>query len=113
MSLTADPGELFFSTLARDPEMAELVSVFVLELPSRLAAIRRAASDGDCPTINRLAHQLKGAGGSYGFAQLSSAAGDLDRAACSHLTFEEVAAALDRLANICNRVRAGRPPLPS
>ena len=50
--------------LASDPEMAELVALFVDELPTRVAAIQQAAADGDWLQVRLLAHQLKGAGGS-------------------------------------------------
>ncbi len=68
------------SQFADDPEMSELVGLFVSELPARLAALESAWSAGDSPVLRRLAHQLKGAGAGYGFPAVSDAAGDVETA---------------------------------
>jgi len=113
MSPSVAPAEPYFSTLAQDPETAELVDQFVGELPDRLAAILQSAEACDWPNVSRLAHQLKGAGGSYGFPQLGSAAGELERVARGRSSAVEVAAALEQLVSICTRARAGLPALRS
>src|SRR5437868_13931735 len=70
-----------YSTLSGDPDLAELVALFVSELPQRLADIRQAAQEQNWQEARRLSHQLRGAGGSYGFPLLTAAAAQVESAA--------------------------------
>jgi HPt (histidine-containing phosphotransfer) domain-containing protein len=99
---------MYYSHMAGDPELAELVRLFVQELVERLAKMSEAARAGDWQQLGRLAHQLKGAGGSHGFPQLTTPASELEIAARSTAP-EAVAEALHRLIEACGRVRAGLP----
>jgi HPt (histidine-containing phosphotransfer) domain-containing protein len=79
---TPTPHTPLRSSLAGDPDMAELVDMFLEELPQRLTVLTTAVDAGDIETLRRLAHQLKGAAGGYGFgdasqSQLSSMAGSI------------------------------------
>jgi HPt (histidine-containing phosphotransfer) domain-containing protein len=92
------------SLFADDPEMAELVQRFVAALPSRIAKLREAAADPVARGFfQRLAHQLAGAAGGYGFPQLSDAARRLELA-ISH--GQDGATALEALAALCRQVGA-------
>ena len=106
--VTPEAG-LCFSTLANDPEMGQLVDLFVQELPSRLVAIQQATDDGNLPEAGRLAHQLKGAGGSYGFPHLMEAAALVERVARGQSSKPEFESALGELAIACAQTRAGSP----
>mgnify|MGYP003489492318 FL=1 len=67
------------SSYESDPDMLEIVCDFARELPvraARLEALLEARSYSDLQT---LAHQLKGAGGGYGFAQITEVAGRLEQ----------------------------------
>jgi histidine phosphotransfer protein HptB len=111
-STNTEDTVLYFSELGSDPEMGQLVELFVQELPSRLTTIQRAASDHDWQDVGRFAHQLKGAGGSHGFPELASAAASVERAARGGGLEAEVTAALKRLAFTCAQTRAGTPCRP-
>jgi HPt (histidine-containing phosphotransfer) domain-containing protein len=100
--------ELLYSDLAADPDLAELVELFVRELPTRLADLRAAIASGDFTTVRRLAHQLKGAGGSHGFPQLGPPAWKVEQAA-TQVDAGGATAALEELIAVCGRTRAGRP----
>jgi HPt (histidine-containing phosphotransfer) domain-containing protein len=63
-----------------DPDMAELVRGFASELPARATSLEELLSQNDLPELQRLAHQLKGAGGGYGFPQITDAAAGLEQA---------------------------------
>lgn len=54
--------------------MAGLVASFVAGLPAQVEAIQQAWQSGDEPRLRRLAHQLKGAAGGYGFPSITAAA---------------------------------------
>jgi HPt (histidine-containing phosphotransfer) domain-containing protein len=60
--------------------MMEIVREFACELPDRVTALETCLIEGDLAQLQTLAHQLKGAGGGYGFAQISEAAGTLEQA---------------------------------
>lgn len=67
------------SDFADDPSMAEIIGEFVAELPERVSAIRDAVRLGDTVKVRRIAHQLKGAGGGYGFPIISEAAAAVEQ----------------------------------
>jgi HPt (histidine-containing phosphotransfer) domain-containing protein len=69
------------SRFADDPDMAEVIASFVQLLPQRCQAMREALNNNDLPTLQRLAHQMKGAGGSYGYPMLTRAGKELGAAA--------------------------------
>jgi HPt (histidine-containing phosphotransfer) domain-containing protein len=78
MSSPSDPAPLF-SDFASDPEMKELIEMFVSELPDRIEALSKAWNESEFELVGRLAHQLKGAGGGYGFPVIGEAAGRLEQ----------------------------------
>lgn len=109
MNESALVAVLYYSKLAQEPDLAELVELFVAELPARLESLRQAAAVGDWEQVGRIAHQLKGAGGSHGFPQLGQPAWQLEQAARASQRALTVSAAIDELAAACARVRAGVP----
>lgn len=72
------PRKLFSDLLADDPEMRELVVEFVDDLSDRLAKLQQAYEELDWELLTKLAHQLKGAAGSYGYSTLSQLAATME-----------------------------------
>ncbi len=106
--MASDPEPLR-STYAHDPEMVELVQEFVAELPKRLEAIQRAYESGSANELKRLAHQLRGSAGGYGFPGVSDAAGTIeDRLRAMSSTDAPALRAIERevaeLVRLCSRV---------
>ncbi len=66
------------STLEGDPDMAELVGLFVGDLPQRINSIEQAWSTKRAADIQRLAHQLRGSSASYGFPTIGESAARLE-----------------------------------
>ena len=95
-----------YSTLRGDADMVELLTQFVGDLPDRLADIRQAAQGQNWQEVRRLAHQLRGAGGSYGFPLLTTAAGEVETIAREQTNTADFRAALDQLTAISERLRA-------
>jgi len=95
-----------YSSLAGDPDMMELLALFVSELPQRLVEIRQAAQGQNWQEVRRLAHQLRGAGGSYGFPLLTTAAGQVENIARQQISISELRIALDQLTAVSERLRA-------
>lgn len=107
MSSPTEPP--IFSSLASDPEMLELVQEFVQALPDRVNAIVEALSSNNVQEIQRLAHQLKGASGGYGFDIIGQAAADLNAAARTASTVGELTAQIQELISLCQRARDTAP----
>lgn len=92
------------SEYADDPDMAELIELFVGELPERVALLTDALAQGDMDLLAGAAHQIKGAGGGYGFPALTEAGRHLETAAReSRDDLETVKARVEDLIDICNR----------
>lgn len=68
------------SSYESDPDMVEIVCDFARELPARAARIEALVEARSLSELQTLAHQLKGAGGGYGFAQITEIAGRLEQA---------------------------------
>jgi CheY-like chemotaxis protein/HPt (histidine-containing phosphotransfer) domain-containing protein len=102
------PGGALVSAFGDDPDMAEIVDRFVASLPSRVAALRVEHAGGAArrDDVKRLAHQLKGGAGGYGFPAITEAAAALERAVVDGAPDDAVGAALEALAALCDRARA-------
>ncbi len=68
------------STYEDDLDMMEIVQEFADELPGRAESAETLLRDGDLSELQRLAHQLKGAGGGYGFDAITEVAAALEQA---------------------------------
>ena len=67
-----------------DAELAALVPGFLERRRADAVAIRAAAAADDFETARSLGHQLKGAGGGYGFPELTRLGAEIEEAAKSH-----------------------------
>jgi len=94
------------STLSGDEDMHEIVEQFVRELPDRSSAILRASQAADVETLRRLAHQLKGAAGGFGFPRITEAAAVVERALGEGVDAPVLLVGIDHLVTLCRRARA-------
>jgi two-component system sensor histidine kinase/response regulator len=72
-------GRLVSELLYEDPELHDVVEEFVAGLSGRIAELRRAYQRLDWEQLESLAHRLKGAGGSYGYPDLSRLAARMEQ----------------------------------
>jgi HPt (histidine-containing phosphotransfer) domain-containing protein len=75
---TVAAGTRHRSEFADDPDMREIVRVFVGDMPAKVREVRACWERGDLDRLMRLAHQLKGAAAGYGFPNISDAATSLE-----------------------------------
>lgn len=96
---------LISQLVADDPDMIDLVEEFVGGLETRLADLKAAHARNDYEQLKTLAHQLKGAGGSYGYPQISELAANVEPqfAQEDDSTFEHFAAQLLELIQAARR----------
>ena len=109
MTNSTVPASFLYSSLADDPDLGELVEMYVDEMPERIESLRSLLAAEDWNELSRFAHQIKGAGGSYGFEQLTPLAFTLEQAAREADLPDAIRAACDALVDACGRARAGLP----
>ncbi|MAY73605.1 MAG: hypothetical protein CMJ31_02580 [Phycisphaerae bacterium] len=97
------------SEFADDPEMAELLELFVEELPDRARDLAEALTSGDVNRLRVLSHQMKGSAPGYGFSQLGSAAGEIEHLVTfgpeGDMDLGELKRRVDELVGMCERVQ--------
>jgi histidine phosphotransfer protein HptB len=101
--------ELIYSRLGEDPDLGEIVTMFVDEMPDRMASLERQFQAQDWESLRRSAHQLKGAAGSYGFDAISPVAGRLESAVRDQDPVDQIHATVEEILDLCRRVRSGGP----
>ena len=81
------------SSKSDDPDIGDLIEMFVDESAVRATQMQTLFARGEFEQIQRLAHQLRGAGGGYGFDGLTRLAAVLE-AACEQGDPGDIADAL-------------------
>jgi len=85
------------------PELADLIPGFLQNRRNDVAAVRDALEHGDFKTVEHLGHGMSGAGGSWGFDEVTVIGASMERAArsadrdASHRLVDELARYLDRV----------------
>ena len=92
--------------VGQDGDYAEIVEQFIQELPQRMQAIEGAVLGQNFEELQRLAHQLKGSGGGYGYPALSERATQLEQLAISH-ELAGCRTALEDLRQLVSRLVVG------
>ncbi len=101
--------EPLYSDFCDDPDMTQIIGEFVATLPHRCASLQEALDVGDSSKIRYLAHQLKGAGGGYGFSEISAVATHLERIATDGANSTELRMHVGVLVQTCRRASSGVP----
>ena len=91
------------SEYADDPDFRELLGDFTSALPDRRDNLLAAHRTGVPEDLRVQAHRLKGAGGGYGFPELSELAAALE-VACRNHEPARMAEALEALVRYMNRI---------
>ena len=107
MNMTTNQTAIY-SDFGGEPEMGELVEMFVEEMPDRINAIVESLGRGDLEALQYATHQMKGAAGSYGFHQLTAYAAEAESLVRNEQSEENVCKAVHELIDQCQRVRAGQ-----
>ncbi len=81
MSSAPEPSKthrLISQLLLEDGDLRDIVEEFVAGLSSRITELLKAHDQLDWDRLTLLAHQLKGAAGSYGYPEISRLCADLE-----------------------------------
>ncbi|MCE5278896.1 MAG: CHASE domain-containing protein [Planctomycetaceae bacterium] len=96
------------SDYADDPDMCEIIGKFVEALSDKCALMTAALKNVQTADLTRLAHQLKGAAGGYGYPTLTDAARHLETAAKAN-DIEAATLAFKHVADLCRAIQIGWP----
>ena len=100
--------EPLLSEYADDEEMFELVESFVAGLGDTCRTLVVGLDRGDIESVRRLAHQMKGAGGGYGYPSLTDAGRRLEQAVAGAGVIDgEVRSCAESLIELCRRAEVG------
>lgn len=102
----ADGHGVLACEYADDLDLWDVIEGFVGRLHERVGQMRHSLAHNDLEEVRRLAHQLKGAGGSYGYPALTDASRVLEQAAKAG-DAEAANLALAGLARLCQAAVRG------
>jgi len=104
----APEGPLLSSLPLDDPDFREIIEEFIERLYEQLDAMKQTLKAGDLEQLARLAHWLKGSGGTAGFDAFTQPARELEQLAKQGRT-DELPAALHVIERLAARCVAGVP----
>ncbi|HEY7120875.1 MAG TPA: ATP-binding protein [Tepidisphaeraceae bacterium] len=92
------------SQYADDPAMTGLVADFVAALPERVLQMEALVREPELKQLRQAIHQLKGAGGGYGYPDITRLAADAERAIDAGAALHAVGREVDELIELIRRV---------
>ena len=92
------------STRADHPDVAPILPRFIARLSGHVARLHQLHATGDRDELQRLAHQLRGSGKTFGFERLTELAHNLEETLQSHQPAHEVTTALHHLTQYMEHV---------
>jgi signal transduction histidine kinase/DNA-binding response OmpR family regulator len=97
------------SSYADDPAMREILDGFIRDLPEKVKTMSELLARNDLAELARLAHQLKGAGGGYGFDPLSRQAERLETQIKTDQPLDAIAREVGELTDLIARITRPSP----
>jgi len=92
------------SSLAGNPRLMAIIPEFVDGLPGKVRELRGSLESSDLPELRRLAHQLLGTCGGYGFAAVSEPARSLEQSIKAGRDEESITAQVKSLIEVIRRI---------
>ena len=99
-----DTAPVYRSTLADHPDVGPVLPMFVRRLSGHVRGLRAALAAGQFEEILRIAHQLRGAGKSFGFEPITAYAAAVEELLRAARPPAEIAPALERLVDYIEHV---------
>jgi len=98
------------SDFSDDDSMTEIIEIFLNEIPQRIKLIESSFHSGNKEQLCKIIHQLKGAGGGYGFKLITSNAAAFEKQMkqAEDNWQQTIIRALEEFVTILHRVHAGR-----
>ncbi len=102
----AEPTPLVSALPTHNPVFQEIAAEFAEHLAEKIPSMREAFLSDDFESLKKLAHWLKGSGGTAGFAAFTEPAAQLERAA-KNSDNDEIRERLDEIESLANRIQLG------
>jgi len=97
-------GDKIVSTMIDHRGMKKIIVEYIEGLPMEVAKMQEMIDRNDLPSLKRVAHQLRGTGGGYGFDSITDLAADVENAIKEGKDRESVIKHLDLLMDVVRRV---------
>ena len=97
------------STYADDADMREALNDFIKELPEKVQRMESLLAQQDLEQLRRIVHQLKGAGGGYGFASITQRAAAAEQRIKSQDSLNHIAVGIQDLIELIRSVEGYNP----
>ena len=91
------------SPLSNDPDLCEVVKIFIKYLPNQLQQIADAVNNADLEQLKYLVHSLKGASGSAGYPLLMKKAAQMEQLVNSQ-QIDSLKTQVDEFSQLCRRI---------
>jgi histidine phosphotransfer protein HptB len=102
--MSEERKQAYRSALAEHPDIKGVLPRFVARLAGHVRRLRELQASGDTAELIRLAHQLRGAGKSFGFEGMTQRAGAVEDMMLAGKDVAEVRAAVEELIAYMERV---------
>jgi HPt (histidine-containing phosphotransfer) domain-containing protein len=97
-------GGQIASTMNRYPGMKKIIAEFVEGLPDEILKMQDLLNHDDLKSLRRVAHQLRGTGGGYGFDAITELAGSVEDAINRADNRESITAQINSLVDLIRRI---------
>jgi signal transduction histidine kinase/DNA-binding NarL/FixJ family response regulator len=101
---TAPAGQSLKSEFSGDDEMKEVLSEFVAGLPSQVKKLGELLDTQNMDELRRAVHQIKGAGGGYGFPTMTQTAAAAEQSIKSSAGVDAIAGQVRGLIDLIRRI---------
>jgi HPt (histidine-containing phosphotransfer) domain-containing protein len=85
--------------------MADVIKEFVDRLPGQVSKMLQLLESHNLDELRRAVHQMKGAGGGYGFAQITQLAAKAEQTVKDNAPIDRIAEQVDGLIRLIRRVQ--------
>ncbi len=90
-------------------QIVERIPAYLQRREADLNSLKQALEQADLGQIQKIAHNMKGTGASYGFHKITEIGGDLEKAAKAG-SRSEIAAGISELSNYLSCLRISNTP---
>lgn len=98
--------EPLISSHQDDPQMVDVISAYVQELPGKVRAVEEAMARKDAKALESVVRMLKGEGSAYGFEIITETAARIETAILEGADLGSVAADTKELVKLCMHARS-------